>query len=141
MLIITPTISIPEDELIEEFLRSSGPGGQHVNKTATAVRLRYDAMKSFALPASVLARLLNLAGSRATPAGEILIEVHEFRSQKLNREAARDRLADLVRRAARPPKRRTKTKPTKASKERRIEGKKVRGQTKKMRKAPRSDHD
>jgi ribosome-associated protein len=139
MLLITPNLSIPEDELHEEFLRSSGPGGQHVNKTATAVRLRFDAANSPSLHPPVRDRLLKLAGARATPHGEILIEVHEFRSQKQNREAARDRLTDLLRRAARPPKRRTKTKPTKGSKERRIEGKKARGQKKKLRRSPRNE--
>src|SRR6185295_10524997 len=122
-----------------EFFQSSGPGGQHVNKTETAVRLRFDAKNSPSLSSPVRERLLNLAGSRATPHGEILIEVHEHRSQKMNREAARERLADLLRRAARPPKRRTKTKPTRASRERRIESKKVRSQTKSMRKRPRAD--
>ncbi len=141
MLTITPTLSIHEDELREEFLRSSGPGGQHVNKTATAVRLRFDAAHSPSLNPPVRDRLLKLAGARATPHGEILIEVHEFRSQKRNREEARDRLTDLLRRAARPPKKRTKTKPTKAAKERRIEGKKTRSQTKKMRRAPGADYD
>ncbi len=141
MLSITSTLSIPEDELTEEFLRSSGPGGQHVNKTATAVRLRFDAANSPSLRAPVRDRLLKLAGARATPHGEILIEVHEFRSQKMNREEARKRLTELLRRAARPPKRRTKTKPTKASKERRIAGKKTRSQTKKTRKAPGRDFE
>lgn len=141
MLVVSPKLSIPEDELREEFLRSSGPGGQHVNKTSTAVRLRYNAAKSFALPAQVIARLLKLAGSRATPDGEILIEVHDQRSQQQNREIARERLADLIRRAARPPKSRTKTKPTKASRERRIEGKKARSQVKKMRRTPGKDYD
>ncbi len=141
MLSITPTLSIPEDELVEEFLRSSGPGGQHVNKTATAVRLRFDAKNSPSLTAPVRDRLIKIAGARCTPHGEIIIEVHEFRSQKMNREEARERLIKLLKSAARPPKKRTKTKPSKASKERRIEGKKVRGQTKKLRRAPGRDFD
>ena len=136
MLVVSPTLSSPEEELREEFLRSPGPGGQHVNKSSTAVRLRFNAAKSFALPAQVIARLLRLAGSRATPDGEILIEVHDQRSQKQNREIARERLADLIRLAARPPKPRTKTKPSKVSKEKRIHGKKARSQVKQMRRGP-----
>ena len=139
MLNVTPKLSIPDEELHEEFLRGTGAGGQHVNKTETTVRLRFDAANSPSLTAPIRQRLLKLAGARATPHGEILIEAREHRSQKLNREAARERLADLLRRAARPPKRRAKTKPTRASKERRIEGKKVRSQVKKTRRAPGRD--
>lgn len=139
MITINATISIPDDELHEEFLRSSGPGGQHLNKTSTAVRLRFDAKNSPSLPAPVRDRLIALAGARATPKGELIFEVHEFRSQKMNREEARRRLTDLLKRAARPPKKRTKTKPTRASKEKRIEGKKFQGAKKKMRRAPRDN--
>ena len=141
MLVVSGTLSIPEEELSEEFLRSPGPGGQNVNKTETAVRLRFDAAHSRVLDHPVRDRLIRLAGARATPQGEILIEVHEHRSQKQNREVARTRLADLIRAAMRPPKRRTKTKPTKASRERRIDGKKARSQTKRMRRSPGADYD
>ena len=133
MLPIFPKIQIPEDELHEEFLRSPGPGGQHVNKSETAVRLTFDAANSVALPHEVRQRLLKLAGVRASEAGVIAIESHEFRSQKRNRESARERLAELIRAAASPPKKRRKTKPTKASKERRISGKKARSDVKRMR--------
>jgi len=141
VIAINPSLSIPEDELVEEFLRSSGPGGQHVNKTATAVRLRFDAKNSPSLTAPIRDRLIKVAGARCTPHGEIIIEVHEFRSQKMNRDEARRRLTDLLKRAARPPKKRTKTKPTKASKERRISGKKARSQKKQMRRSPGTDYD
>lgn len=139
MLKINTKLSIPDDELHEEFLRGTGAGGQHVNKTETTVRLRFDAKNSPSLTAPVRNRLLKLAGAHATTQGEILIEAREHRSQKMNREAARERLADLLKRAMRAPKSRTKTKPTKASRERRIEGKKARSQVKKMRRAPRGD--
>lgn len=133
MLEATPKISIPEDELHEEFLRSPGPGGQHVNKSATAVRLTFDAANSPSLPSDVRNRLLRTAGSRASSDGLIAIECHEYRSQKRNRETARDRLAGMIRAAARPPKKRTKTRPSRASKERRLAGKKARGEVKRMR--------
>jgi len=133
MLDVSPKIQIPEDELHEEFLRSPGPGGQHVNKSETAVRLTFDAAQSPSLPYDVRQRLLRLAGARASEDGIVAIESHEFRSQKRNRESARARLAELIRAASRPPKKRRKTKPTKAAKERRLQGKKVRGDIKKMR--------
>jgi ribosome-associated protein len=133
MLIVSTNIRIAESELLEEFLRSPGPGGQHVNKTASAVRLTFDAANSPSMPNDVRHRVLRIAGARATSAGVIIIESHEFRSQKRNRESARERLAELIRAASRPPKKRTKTKPTKASKERRLSGKKVRAQRKRLR--------
>ncbi len=133
MLIVSARIRIPEDELREEFLRSPGPGGQHVNKSETAVRLTFDAASSPSLPHDIRQRLLRLAGARATDEGVIAIEAHTHRSQKRNREEARYRLAELIRAAARPPKKRTKTKPSKASKERRLQGKKARSDVKRMR--------
>jgi len=139
MLKINAKISIPDDELHEEFLRGTGAGGQHVNKTETTVRLRFDAQSSPSLTAPVRDRLLKLAGAHATSHGEILIEAREHRSQKMNREAARERLVDLIKRAARAPKRRAKTKPTRAAKERRIKSKKAHSSIKKMRRAPSRD--
>jgi ribosome-associated protein len=133
MLHITPRISIPESELEEEFIRSPGPGGQHVNKTSTAVRLLFNAAISPALPDDVRHRLLQLAGSRATSQGVVIIECSEHRSQNRNRETARERLAQLVRDASRPPKKRKKSKPSRASKERRLSGKKARSDIKRMR--------
>jgi ribosome-associated protein len=136
MLRITANIAIDENELDEQFVRSSGPGGQHVNKTATACQLRFDAMGSPSLPQPVKRRLQRIAGRRMTDDGEIVIDAREHRSQKQNRDEARRRLADLLARAARPPKRRRKTKPTRASRERRLKAKKHRGEIKRLRKPP-----
>jgi ribosome-associated protein len=115
----SPVIVIPDNELDERFVRASGPGGQNVNKVSTAVELRYDVAAS-TLPDGVKARLTKLAGKRINTDGVLLIDSREHRTQAQNREAARERLADLVRRAATRPKPRTKTRPTKASRERRL---------------------
>lgn len=139
MLRITPGIAIPEEELDEEFLRSSGPGGQHVNKTSTAVRLRFDAAHSPSLPDDVRQRALKIAGNRATDAGEILIDAQQYRSQERNRHDARRRLAELLERAARPPKKRRKTRPSKAAKQRRLEEKRKHSEKKKQRSRVRRD--
>ncbi|MBS3820828.1 MAG: aminoacyl-tRNA hydrolase [Planctomycetes bacterium] len=133
MLRITANIAIDESELDEQFVRSSGPGGQHVNKAATACQLRFDAMGSTSLPQPVKRRLQRMAGSRLTADGEIVIDAREHRSQKQNRHEARRRLADLLARAARPPKRRRKTKPTLASRRRRLKNKRHRGELKRLR--------
>ncbi|MDT8389093.1 MAG: alternative ribosome rescue aminoacyl-tRNA hydrolase ArfB [Lentisphaeria bacterium] len=124
---------IPDNELVFEYSRASGPGGQHVNRVQTAVQLRFDARASNALPAAVKQRLMKLAGSRLTLDGCVLIQAQSHRSQLKNKEAAVARLQKLVDRAAVPPKKRRPTKPTKASKERRLKSKKVRGQVKKLR--------
>ena len=137
---ISPTISVDENELEERFVRSSGPGGQNVNKVSTAVELRFDARRSPSLPNSVSIRLQKLAGSRLTDDGVIVIRADRFRTQERNREDARERLADLIREATIVPKARIKTKPTRASKERRLEGKKARSETKKLRRS-RADRD
>ena len=133
MLYITPQIVIEESELEERFVRASGPGGQNVNKVATAVQLRFDAAHSRALTEEIRARLRTLAGSRMTDEGVIVIDARRFRTQAQNREDARERLADLVSRAAARPKRRRKTRPTRASTEQRISTKKRRAERKRAR--------
>jgi ribosome-associated protein len=122
MLTVTPSIAIPEHELHERFVRASGPGGQNVNKVATAVELRFDVPTS-ALPDDVKARLIALAGRRISAEGVLLIDSREHRTQAQNRSAARDRLAALIAQAAKRPKSRRKTRPSRAAKERRLEAK------------------
>lgn len=132
MIQITPTILIDESELQLNFVRASGPGGQNVNKVATAAQLRFDVDRSV-LPDEVKERLKQLAGSKITSEGELLIEAKKFRTQEQNREDAIRRFVELVQRASRKPKVRTKTKPTAASREKRLKEKKQRGEKKKMR--------
>lgn len=126
MLRITGTLAIDEHELEERFIRTSGPGGQNVNKVASAVQLRFGLAAS-ALPEDVKRRLARLAGRRLSADGVLTIEANRFRTQERNREDARQRLVELVRRAAEPPKPRKPTKPTLASKRRRLEAKTRRG--------------
>ncbi len=133
MIRITDTISIDESELSESFLRASGPGGQHVNKTETAVQLRFDVRRSPSLPNDVALRLMRLAGSRLTQEGVLVITAQSERSQKRNREEALARLVELIREASVRPKPRRPTKPSKAAKQKRLEGKKVRSGIKKLR--------
>ena len=125
----SPAFTIPDAELDERFVRASGPGGQNVNKVATAVELRFNVVAS-TLAADVKARLVKLAGKRVSADGVLLIDSREHRTQSQNREAARERLAELLRRAATGPTPRTKTKPTKASRERRLVAKVQRGAVK-----------
>ncbi|MBW7850228.1 MAG: aminoacyl-tRNA hydrolase [Rhodospirillales bacterium] len=139
MIPVTPRIAIDERELVEEFLRASGPGGQNVNKVETAVQLRFDVARSPSLPEDVRARLMRLAGRRLTADGVLVITAQRFRSQERNRDDARARLFDLVRRAAEPPRPRTPTRPTLASRRRRLEAKVRRGQAKRLRGPLRND--
>jgi ribosome-associated protein len=133
MLLITPTIAIDESELEERFVRASGPGGQNVNKVATAVQLRFDAGRSRSIDDEVRARLKVVAGSRMTADGVLVIDARTFRTQAQNREEARERLVALLRQAAVRPKRRRKTRPTVASKLNRLDAKRRRSGTKQRR--------
>ena len=139
MIYATPNIQIPEDELREEFVRASGPGGQNVNKVATAVQLRFDVANSPSLPDDVRERLVRLAGRRVTDDGVLIIDARRYRTQKRNRDDARDRLAALIRRAATKPRKRRKTRPSRASRERRLQAKRQRGETKRHRRSVTGD--
>ncbi|MGZ9164305.1 MAG: alternative ribosome rescue aminoacyl-tRNA hydrolase ArfB [Anaerolineales bacterium] len=132
MLEITPSIQIDERELQLEFVRASGPGGQNVNKVATAVQLRFD-VRASSLPDDVRNRLIKSAGKRVTNEGVLVIEARRFRRQEQNRDDAIQRFVELVRKAAVKPKPRRRTKPTPASKEKRLKAKRERGEVKKFR--------
>jgi ribosome-associated protein len=134
MIPVTPRISIDESEIEESFVRSSGPGGQNVNKVSSAVQLRFDARRSPSLPNDVSIRLQKLAGGRLTLDGIIIITAQTHRSQERNRAEALAKLVEMIREAAKPPPpKRRPTKPTKGAKERRLEGKAIRSTTKKLR--------
>jgi ribosome-associated protein len=133
MLRVTSTIALADSELHERFVRASGPGGQNVNKVATAVELRFDAARSPALTDDIRARLRTLAGARMTADGVIVIDARRFRTQAANRQDARERLAALVRQATIRPRRRRKTTPTAAAIDRRITTKRQRAETKRGR--------
>ena len=133
MLHVTDDITIADWEMTESFSRSSGPGGQNVNKVSTAVELRFEAERSPNLPEAVKKRLKRLAGRRWTTDGAILIRVEDTRSQARNREIAQERLAELIRKALVAPKRRIPTRPTAGSKRRRLAAKATRGAVKALR--------
>ena len=139
MIHVTSTISIDDDEIRLEFVRSPGPGGQNVNKVATAAQLRFDVRGSASLPEPVKDRLVRLAGRRISTDGVLIIQARRYRTQARNREDAVDRLLALLRRAAEPPKPRRKTRPTAASRRRRLDAKRRRGQAKQLRRPVDSD--
>lgn len=134
MIRVTDAIAIDEREIQEDFVRSSGPGGQNVNKVATAVQLRFDVANCPSLPDDVRERLIRLAGKRITAGGVLIVEARRFRTQSANRRDALDRLVKLIVRAASKPKTRRRTRPTLASRQRRLETKRRQGQAKRLRK-------
>jgi ribosome-associated protein len=138
---VTPAVTLDEAELEMSFIRSSGPGGQNVNKVATAVQLRFDARGSPSLPNAVAIRLIKLAGRRATVAGEIVLTANQHRTQEMNRKDAIDRLVEMIRQAAVAPKKRVKTKPSKAARQERTDSKRKRGTVKGNRRVGRADWD
>ena len=133
MIHVTNTIAIDESEVQQEFIRASGPGGQNVNKVATAVQLRFDVAKSPSLSDNVRERLISLARKRISEEGVLIINARRFRTQGANRQDAMERLLELIRKAAREPQIRRKTRQTLASKTRRLETKRQRAETKRLR--------
>ncbi|HEX4158735.1 MAG TPA: alternative ribosome rescue aminoacyl-tRNA hydrolase ArfB [Rhizomicrobium sp.] len=136
---ITDEIAIDEGELLESFILATGPGGQNVNKVASAVQLRFDVAHSPSLPHDLRARLIKLAGRRLSKSGELILTGRRYRSQEQNREDVRARLVELLREAATPPRPRRKTRPPLSSKKQRRENKMARGQLKRQRARPRDE--
>ena len=139
MIRVSPSLAIEDAEIEERFVRASGPGGQNVNKVATAVELRFDAARSPSIDDATRERLRTLAGNRMTADGVLVIDARRHRTQAQNREDARRRLLELIRQAAIKPKRRRKTRPTAQAKERRIESKRHRSEAKRQRRPVRGD--
>jgi ribosome-associated protein len=139
MIHVNASIAIPDSEITLSFVRSDGPGGQHVNKTSTAVQLRFDALHSPSLPEDVRRRLVRLAGRRMTSEGILVIDARCHRSQNQNRQDALERLTSLLQAAAQPPRTRRPTKPSKASRRRRLESKSHRARLKRSRRSVRDD--
>jgi ribosome-associated protein len=133
MIYVTDSITIDENELHFDFIRAAGPGGQNVNRVATAVQLRFDVSQSHSLPEDVRARLLRMAGKQINKEGMLIINARRFRTQTRNRQDAIDRLVKLVQEAARKPKSRKKTMPSRAARERRLQDKRVRAKVKRSR--------
>lgn len=133
MIKVTDAISIDENEISYDFVHASGPGGQNVNKVATAVQLRFNVRGSSSLPPDVQERLERLAGNRVTQDGVLILQAQQHRSQERNRRDALERLVDLIRQAARQPRRRRRTRPTAASRRRRLEAKRHRAEIKRLR--------
>ncbi|CAM0997354.1 alternative ribosome rescue aminoacyl-tRNA hydrolase ArfB [Rhodanobacter sp. Root179] len=133
MLTVSHSITLPESELVERFLRADGPGGQHVNRTESAVELRFDVASSPSLPEEIRTRLLERRDRRLTAEGVLVIQGRRFRDQGRNRDDVRERLVEIIRGVLVPPKKRLATRPTRASKERRLVGKQQRGQIKQSR--------
>ena len=141
MIRVTDDIAIDEREIQEDFVRASGPGGQNVNKVATAVQLRFDVANCPSLPDGVRERLIRLAGKRVTAEGVLIVEARRFRTQERNRKDALDRLVKLIGRAASKPKTRRRTRPTLASRQRRLETKRRQSRAKRLRKPLARDED
>lgn len=133
MIDIAPGISLQDGEITMDFVRASGPGGQNVNKVASAVQLRFDVAHSPSLPEHVRARLIQLGGRRVTEDGVLILDARQFRTQERNRQDALDRLAGLIRQAIHRPKPRRKTRPSRAAKQRRLEGKRRQSNKKRLR--------
>ena len=136
MIRITRTFAIPEREIDEKFIQSSGPGGQNVNKVASAVQLRFNIDQSTTLPVEVKERLKSIAKNQITKDNVLIIEAKNYRTQDRNRKQARNNFAQIIRKALKPEKKRKKTKPPKAANEKRLKNKKIRAEKKKLRKPP-----